>query len=154
MPYISWPKFWYPLIALGLGYAFYKDKRKAAYLLLMLLVALGISDLMTSHVLKNILGRLRPCHTLEGVHLLAGCSDSFSLPSSHASNSAAMSTVAFYEHRKLLFPLVFLILLIAYSRVYLGVHYPFDVLLGMITGIGYGFAVVGMKKGLLGLKKS
>ena len=153
MPIISDEKSWYPLIFLGLIYFFYKDYKKASLLVLMLLLALGISDFLTGHFLKPIIARLRPCHALQGVHLLVGCSDSFSLPSAHAANSAAISTVICYEYRKMIIPMAIVVLLVCYSRVYLGVHYPFDVLMGMISGVAYGLMVAEGKKGLLRYKK-
>ncbi|MEE9164742.1 MAG: phosphatase PAP2 family protein [Nitrospinota bacterium] len=149
MPLISDEKPWYPLILAGFIYVFYKDRKKASIVFLMVLLALGISEYLTSNFFKPFLGRLRPCNALKGVHLLVGCSDSFSLPSAHAANAAAISTVVCYEYRKLIIYMTLVVILVCYSRVYLGVHYPFDVLMGMITGVVYGLTVVGIKKGLL-----
>ena len=149
MPLISDEKSWYPFILGGFIYVFYKDRKKASIFLLMALLALGISEHLTSNFFKPFFGRLRPCNALEGVHLLVGCSDSFSLPSAHASNAAAISTVVCYEYRKLIIYMALAVLLVCYSRVYLGVHYPFDVLMGMLSGIVYGLTIVGIKKRLL-----
>ena len=154
MPLISNKKFWYPFILAGFVYFFIKDRKKASTVFLMVLLALGISEHLTSNFFKPFLGRLRPCNALEGVHLLVGCSDSFSFPSAHASNAAAISTVVCYEYRKLIIYMALAVLLVCYSRVYLGVHYPLDVLMGMFSGAVYGLTVVRIKNSLFKLKKS
>ena len=146
MPLVSDEKSWYPLILAGIIYVFYKDYKKASIFLLMVLLALGISDFLTGHFFKPLFGRLRPCNALEDVRLLVGCSDSFSLPSAHASNVSAIGTVVCYEHRKLIIYMALVVLLVCYSRIYMGVHYPFDVFIGMLGGIAYGMTVVGIKK--------
>lgn len=154
MPLISDEKSWYPLILAGLIYVFYKDYKRASIFLLTVLLALGISEHLTSNFFKPFLGRLRPCNALEGINLLAGCSGSFSLPSAHASNVAAISTVVCYEYRKLIIYMAVVVILVCYSRIYLGVHYPFDVLMGMFGGVVYGLTTIGIKEALLKLKKS
>jgi membrane-associated phospholipid phosphatase len=90
--------------------------------------------------LKHIIGRMRPCNVLEGVRLLAGCSASFSMPSNHATNSFAYAVPLFFMTRGYvrlrwrLYPLV-LAGLVAYSRPYLGVHYPADIVAGAVLGM-------------------
>ncbi len=153
MPLISDEKSWYPFILAGIIYVFYKDYKRASIFLLTVLLALGISEHLTSNFFKPFWGRLRPCNALEGVHLLVGCSDSFSLPSAHASNVAAISTVVCYEYRKLIIYMAVVVLLVCYSRIYLGVHYPFDVFIGMFSGVVYGMTTIGIKETLLKLKK-
>lgn len=89
--------------------------------------------------IKNSIEKMRPCNALDDVRLLVGCSKSFSMPSGHASNSFAVAVALFHMAGRYmsrgwrLFPLV-LASLIAYSRVYLGVHYPSDVLAGALFG--------------------
>lgn len=97
-----------------------------------------ISDWL-GYELKNFIKRTRPCNVLEDVRLLVGCSRSYSMPSNHAANSMAVATSLLFLNRKyigkfLSFYPIFLAILISYSRVYVGVHYPSDVLVGMILG--------------------
>ena len=93
----------------------------------------------TGNELKHIIGRMRPCNVLEGVRLLAGCSASFSMPSNHATNSFAyavplfLMTRGYIRLRWRVYPLM-LAGLVAYSRPYLGVHYPADIVAGAILG--------------------
>ena len=113
--------------------AFVKDIKKAAIIFLLCIIALGIGD-WTSTILKDIIERPRPCHTLIGVRLLVGCGDSFSMPSGHAVN--AFAVVATFSHffRKTAIPMFAIAIAVAFSRIYVGVHYPSDVLAGAIWG--------------------
>jgi len=108
----------------------------AAVLIAMLAVLLG--EALCS-LLKMLIARPRPCHVLEGVRLLVNCSASFSLPSSHAVTSFAYAVPLFVLTRPFL-PIawrlapVLLAALVAFSRPYLGVHYPSDVVAGALLG--------------------
>lgn len=109
-------------------------------------MAFLLSDWL-GYEIKNLIKRTRPCNVLEDVRLLVGCSKSYSMPSSHAANSMAFATSLFYLNRKYinrffsLYP-IFLAIIISYSRVYVGVHYPSDVLVGMIFGSFIAFLTI------------
>ncbi len=89
--------------------------------------------------LKNAIMRMRPCKALEDVRLLVGCTSSGSLPSNHAANSFSYASTLFYLTRNRigivgrLYPLA-LASLVALSRVYVGVHYPSDIIAGALLG--------------------
>jgi len=93
-----------------------------------------------TNLLKASLQRTRPCHVIHDVHLLAGCTRSFSLPSNHASNMFALATVGWLGLRRWRWVLPLLAAGVSYSRVYLGVHYPTDVLAGAVWGGAVGWA--------------
>lgn len=99
--------------------------------------------------LRSYFHRVRPCQVLQGVHLLVGCSDSFSFPSNHATNAFALAGFFAVYYRKLAIPLFIVAFLAGYSRVYAGVHYPLDVLGGACLGAAFGFAL-GVGSRLLG----
>jgi undecaprenyl-diphosphatase len=99
------------------------------------------------HLLKNATMRARPCHVIEGIRLITTCPKSYSMPSGHAISSFAFTIPLAYLTRRYIagawrmYPLL-LASLIAFSRLYLGVHYPTDVLAGIVLGtvIGLGLS--------------
>lgn len=135
-------KFKIPFLLLFLALlVFGRSRARTAALLVIPLIAL--SDQASSNLLKHSVQRVRPCHVLENVHLQAGCSDSYSMPSSHAANSGAAAFHFSFFYPALAPGLVLLALAIGYSRVYVGVHYPGDVLVGLMVGLGAAAAIRG-----------
>lgn len=123
---------------------FLKDRKRAIIVLTIGLASLALSD-WGSHMLKHVFERPRPCNTLDGVHLLVGCSRSYSLPSNHAVNAFAFA-LPFYLlfKNKIRYAFVIIAFTVAFSRVYVGVHYPSDVLVGALFGIMIALFVVNL----------
>lgn len=113
--------------------------RLAAILLILTIV---VSDQLNSFVLKFLFARLRPCHVLPDVHLLVGCGSGFSFPSSHAVNNFAGAVVLAFCIPRWRWAFFGFAALIAFSRVYVGVHYPFDVIGGALVGACCAGAVI------------
>jgi len=96
--------------------------------------------------MKDAVARVRPCRAIEGIRLILPCPKSYSMPSGHAITSFAFSVPLFILTRRYiiviwrLYPLV-LASMVAFSRIYLGVHYPTDVLMGAILGALIGLVL-------------
>ena len=123
-------------------FVFIRDGKSAILLILLALLSLGLSDFVTSSVLKPLVQRIRPCFALEHVRLLVHQPRSYSFASSHAANSAAVvSMIWIFFHRGVMVEKLFTgimilyALLISLSRAYVGVHYPGDLLAGMVIGV-------------------
>jgi len=101
---------------------------------ILLVLAIIVSDQFSSSVLKHLVGRLRPCHVLQGVRLLVDCGSGLSFPSSHAVNNFAGATILSHFYRKYAWGCFSFASLIAFSRPYIGVHYPSDIVGGALIG--------------------
>lgn len=137
MPFITNVRNWAPLFAILIVILLWKGGRKGRWALFLMAVSLTLSDQLSSSVLKPLVKRERPCVTygnLGMVHLPTGVTRSPSFPSSHAANSASAATILalFYPQWRSL--CIIAAVLVAFSRVYVGVHYPLDVLAGSLLG--------------------
>lgn len=136
----------YILILPFVVWFFYKDRKKTIIAFVLALASFALSD-WGSEILKHILERPRPCKVLEGVHLLVGCSDSYSMTSNHAVNAFAFAVPFFILFKnKIRYAFIIVALLVSFSRVYVGVHYPSDVLVGGLLGIGVAISIFGFYK--------
>ena len=144
MPWITDDGNWrIPIAVLILGLLIFGGRReRTAALLCVPLIT--ISDQTSSNFLKHLFERIRPCNVLDDVNLLVGCSHSFSMPSSHAANigAAGFHFSFFYKKGAPLF--LFFAGVVAYTRPYVGVHYPFDILVGLLVGLFAALAVQGL----------
>ena len=123
----------FPLLAIWI---LWREKQRGILTLVFLGLTITITDQFSSHFLKDWVGRIRPCHVLEQVRLvLTDCNTSYSFPSSHAVNIFAAAYFLSQPLKRFAFPFYFIASLVAYSRVYIGIHYPLDNLLGAGIGI-------------------
>lgn len=109
---------------------------------IMLAAGLLGSLIIGNLILKPAVARLRPFQIKDGVELLIAAPHDFSFPSGHTLASVICATVLLLRERKLGYIALPLAILIAFSRLYLYVHFPTDVLAGAIIGIITGFASV------------
>ncbi len=109
-------------------------KRAGLAFLLTLAVTVGFTDAFNHHVLKEIIARPRPCQVLPDIVSAMNCPRNFSFPSNHAAVSFAAATLISRCFRPAAVLVFIFALLIGYSRVYSGVHYPADVLGGALYG--------------------
>lgn len=139
--------FWFPFYALLIYLLIRWYKKRTALILVCIAVLITLSDQLSSHLIKNLVKRLRPSHepALAGlVHLSkAGHGGMYGFVSSHAANCFALvvflSLILDRRYRWIKYVLVFWAVLVSYSRIYVGVHYPGDVLCGALLGAGLGY---------------
>ncbi len=119
----------------------------------MLIPLVAATDQLSASVIKPLVGRSRPCEVLGSVHFWYGpegwittpaevirsYKSSFSFPSSHATNITGAMLFLGLAFRKTLWPLLFVALLVSYSRVYIGVHWTSDIIAGMALGALLGW---------------
>ena len=102
--------------------------------------ALYVDVLLCNVLLKHLVGRIRPCDVNQAVELLIARPHDFSFPSGHTAASFASVTALYLAgEKKLWIPALVLAVLIAFSRMYLYVHYPTDILGGILCGVASGF---------------
>lgn len=118
-----------------------RNVRLAAVLFIL---TIFLSDQLSSSVIKFLVERERPCRELLNVHLLVGCGSGYSFPSSHAVNNAAGAILLSYFIPRGAPWFFGLATLVCFSRVYVGVHYPSDVLGGAVIGAVCALAVIGV----------
>ena len=165
MPYWREKSFWIPLYLILTGFVIYRFRRGAVLFLLMAIATIGVADTVSSRVVKPTVQRLRPCNdpqVKENVALLIPCGPGYSFTSSHATNHFALATFLALtlgmRYRRMIVPLYLWAFSIAYGQVYVGVHYPLDILAGGMLGILCGWMVyrfyifaAGKKQAVIGI---
>ena len=147
MWWITGTNSWIPMYALIVGYIIYKFRWKAIITLIFIAMVVTLIDQISVHGFKEVFQRLRPCHNPELkniVHLVNNkCGGKFGFVSSHAANTFGVAFFLSNLFKNKYFS-IFIFLwasVVSYSRIYLGVHYPFDILGGAALGSILGFLV-------------
>ena len=136
--------FWIPLYLFIITFLFVNFKNKLRFILLGFLMLLIISDTVSSRLIKKTIKRTRPCNTEElAVINRVHCGAGYSFTSSHATNHFALASYLFllFGFSKYRFLFYVWASLIAFAQVYVGVHYPLDVICGALIGIIIGYLV-------------
>lgn len=147
LPILRNPYTWAPLY-LFLVIFFIKTYGKTGILIVvMTLATFGASDAVSSHLIKKSVKRVRPCNDIEfkeEVNIRVRCGSGFSFTSSHATNHFALAFfwIALFRRKwkHAMWLCITWATLISVSQIYVGVHYPFDILCGAILGILIGIA--------------
>lgn len=130
---------WYITYAILLGVSFIKGGTKGKLAVIGVILLIVVTDQTGYRVLKEYFERPRPCNVLTDVLTPLGCTGSYSFPSNHALNNFAAAMFFYRLFPKLKWILFIGATLISISRVYLGLHYPSDILGGAIIGLAFGY---------------
>jgi undecaprenyl-diphosphatase len=132
---------WIPLYVAILFFLFWKRNLKTGLLaFLALLLIFGLTDQLSVHLFKNTIQRLRPCHEeeLRGIiRVLESCGGRFGFISNHAANTFGLATFTalFFQRKWYAWSILIWAAIVSYSRIYVGKHYPLDLLCGALFGI-------------------
>lgn len=148
LPYWRNKKTWIPFYVFLLLWIVKERGLKTFWILLLIGVTIALADQVSSQWIKKTVERIRPCHdeSLKAVRNLVPCGGGYSFTSSHATNHFALAMQLFLLFR-LDWKNSFLVLLfiwaglVAYSQVYVGVHYPLDVTMGAFLGCSLAWIV-------------
>jgi len=143
----------WPLIIVLLA-ILWKGEARGRWMVLLAVIAVAIIDPVIYRILKPLIGRIRPCHeiALEWIRIVDGCGGKYGFPSSHAANFFGIAVVVGGFYKKTRYYFYPIAALVAIGRVYLGVHYPSDVVAGSLFGAATGFAVLYVGKKLFPAK--
>ncbi len=118
--------------AIAIPMLFFKKSRTCG---VVMILSMGVTLLLGEFLLKNLVGRVRPCNVNTEIEMLINRPRSFSFPSGHTSSSFASAVTVFQWNKKYGIIALLLAFLVSFSRLYNYVHFPTDVLAGMIFGI-------------------
>jgi undecaprenyl-diphosphatase len=140
-------QFWIPLYLILLFLIFKNYKREGFIIVAGIALTILLADQITSTIMKPFFLRLRPSHepSLKGlVHIVNGyLGGQYGFASSHAANTTGVAFFIFllFRNRYRWIGLIFIwAFVMSYTRIYLGVHYPGDILVGALVGLGSGYA--------------
>lgn len=154
MPFITEGDNWLPIYVILFIWLLIKGGKEGRITFIILIIGVILTDQISATYIKEWVGRLRPCKTLEDINLLVNCGSGKSFPSSHATNNFGAAYIL-YKYKKNWGKVVFTLAgLIALSRVFVGVHYPIDIIFGSLLGLLIAYSLIKLKEYLMPSEKS
>jgi membrane-associated phospholipid phosphatase/4-amino-4-deoxy-L-arabinose transferase-like glycosyltransferase len=145
MPFFSGNSLFVPLLIVLGAIVAWKAGTRGRVCVVMVALVVCLGDPLVVNTLKHAAGRPRPFKVIADAHVppQIGKTDSFSMPSAHAANWFAATMVLLLYFRRSVSFMLPIASLVGFSRIYNGMHYPSDVLVGALLGAGYAAALVG-----------
>ncbi len=131
----EWGAMW---IVIAVVLLFFRRTRRCGVLML---ITLAAGFLLGDLLIKPLVARVRPCNVRPYIEMIVDRPTSYSFPSGHATAAFGAATAIFLNHKRWGIAALVFALIVGFSRLYLYVHYPTDVLCGMLLGIGVAIAV-------------
>jgi membrane-associated phospholipid phosphatase len=148
MPVLREPLIWVPLYVFMLYYAIRQGSARALPFIILTLLTFAITDTVAAQLLKPLFGRLRPCNDPQIQSIVRGlvdCGGLYSMPSNHAANHFGLAAFWYFSIRRMngrkWVWLWWWAAAISYAQVYVGKHYPFDILAGALFGLLTGWGI-------------
>jgi membrane-associated phospholipid phosphatase len=139
--------YWIPLYLFLIVFVLQNFKSKGAWWLLFFICTIAMTDMVGTYVFKHGFERIRPCNEpdmLSHLRLLVPCPSGYGFTSNHAANHFGMATFFFLTFRHVIKKWALLAfawaVAICYAQVYVGIHYPLDIVGGMLLGLCFGIA--------------
>ena len=141
LPLLRDKYFWFPFYIFLISFFLINFKKQGIYYILAIAITVGLADATSSHLIKKSVKRLRPCKVYSQkneMNLRVRCGSGYSFPSSHAANHFAMAFILIFIFNKkywwVKYVLLFWAFSISYAQIYVGVHFPVDVMAGGMLG--------------------
>ena len=159
LPFARTPFFWTPIYLFLVVFVFINFGKKAWWWVCGFLLTVSLTDIISSRIIKPLVARPRPCMDevfSMKVRLMAGCGGNGSFTSSHAANHFGIAMFLFITLKHFLPRSIYLVFfwatIICYAQVYVGVHYPTDIIGGALVGLFIGWITgnfLNLKRGRL-----
>ena len=160
VPWLRYQEVWYPCYIFLIAFALINFGKRGGWWIAGFIATIGLSDTVSSRLIKLSVERLRPCNNVDVLQFLqlrvTHCSGGYSFTSSHAANHFAMATFIAITLQPIVGKKIKWVYVwaasIAYAQVYVGVHYPIDVIGGSLVGIAIGWVTGNYFNKKIGLK--
>src|SRR5690606_5846642 len=146
MPIIRNPYTWAPLYLFLVIFIIKNYKKRGIIMIIFFVLSFALADSISASLIKPKVMRIRPCNEIslkENVNIRVRCGSGYSFPSSHASNHFALGMFLLIVFRNRWKPIIWLSMawagIISFAQIYVGVHYPIDIICGAVLGSLIGF---------------